>query len=181
MIQVTDSIRLKPISIEEHSILFQLIEHIYPPAYRYLWINEDCSFYFNKFYSIDNLKKELAEIKSEYYFVYHDVNLVGILRIHFDKALKTIPEKSGCYLNRIYLSEEVQGKGIANELFKWVEQEALKKGNELIWLEAMDSKAQAIKFYLKQGLIKSHKAYLDFEPLHKHLRGMDVLYKLIAK
>lgn len=181
MIQVTDAIKLMPISFEDHFVLLRLIKNIYPPAYSYLWKNEDCHFYFNRFYSSDNLKKELAEKESEYYFVYHDVNLVGILRIHFDKALKTMPEKSGCYLNRIYLSEEVQGKGIANELFKWVEQQALKKGNELIWLEAMDSKAQALKFYLKQGLIKSHKAYLDFEPLHEHLRGMDVLYKLIVK
>jgi hypothetical protein len=48
-------------------------------------------------------------------------------------------------------------------------------------LEAMDSKPQALKFYIKQGLTKSHKAYLDFEPLHEHLRGMEVLYKLIPR
>lgn len=104
---------------------------------------------------------------------------MGILRVHFNKTLKTQPKKSGCYLNRIYLSEEAQGKGIANQLFKWVEQQAKLMGNELIWLEAMDSKPQALKFYLKQGMTKSHKSYLDFEPLHEHLNGMEVMYKLI--
>ena len=88
-----------------------------------------------------------------------------------------MPEKSACYLNRIYLSEEVQGKGIAKKLMEWVEKKAKLKGNEIIWLEAMNSKEQALKFYAKHGFSKSHKAYLDFEPLLERFRGMDVLYK----
>lgn len=181
MIPINDSLKLKPIALEDHSKLLQLIQRIYPPAYRYLWNHEDCGFYFDRFYSLSNLKKELDETEAEYYFVYYNTNLVGILRILFDKTLKSMPEKSGCYLNRIYLSEEAQGQGIANELFKWVEQKAKLKGNDLIWLEAMDSKPQALKFYIKQGLTKSHKAYLDFKPLNAHLRGMEVLYKLIPR
>lgn len=179
MFSITDSIKLKTVSKKDHAALLQLMECIYPPAYRYLWKNQDCNFYLNRFYSLENLIKELAEHESEYYFVYYLNNLVGILRIHFDKPLKTIPEKSACYINRIYLSEEAQGKGVANELFKWVEKKAVHKGNELIWLEAMDSKPQALKFYLKQGLTKSHKTYLNFEHLNEKFRGMDVLYKLI--
>ena len=180
MIVVTDSITLQSILIKDHSKLWHLIQGIYPPAYRYLWKNEDCTFYFNKFYSLDHLQNELAETHAGYYFVNYNTSLVGILRVNFDKALKTKPEKSGCYLNRIYLSEEVQGQGIGHELIRWVEQQAKLKGNELIWLEAMDSKEQALQFYMKQGFSKSHKAYLDFEPLHEHLRGMDVLVKLLV-
>lgn len=179
MISISNSIELKAISLENQSQLMQLMQRIYPPAYRYLWKNEDCNFYFNKFYSPDNLKNELAQKESEYYFVHFNSNLVGILRIHFNKPLKSMPEKSGCYFNRIYLSEEAQGKGVADAIYKWTEQKAKLKGNKVIWLEAMDSKPQALKFYKKQGFIFSHKAYLDFEPLHEQLRGMEVLYKLI--
>jgi len=179
MIAVSDSIALESISISDHSKLLDLINYIYPPAYKYLWKNEDCNFYFERFYSLTNLKAELAESKSEYYFVQHGNNLVGILRIHFEKVLKSMPEKSACYINRIYLSEEAQGKGIAGALFNWVERKARLNKNEVIWLEAMDSKAQALRFYEKQGLIKSHMAYLDFEPLHDDFRGMHVMYKLL--
>ena len=100
-----------------------------------------------------------------------------MLRVHFNKPLTTKSEMSGCYLHRIYLGEEAQGKGIANELMNWVEQKAKLKGNDLIWLEAMDTQEQALRFYKKQGFMNSHKAYLDFEPLLDHYRGMDVLYK----
>ncbi len=179
MISISELIQLQNITIKDHSTLVHLIEHIYPPAYSYLWKNEDCIFYFEKFFSLSNLKKELAEKKSEYYFVYYNARLIGILRIQFDKPLKSKPEKLGCYIHRIYLAEEAQGKGIAHALYNWVEQKAILKGNDLIWLKAMDSKVQALHFYKKQGFSKSHEAHLDFEPLYDHLRGMIVLYKFI--
>lgn len=179
MISVSESIQLQPITIKDHSKLVALMERIYPPAYKYMWTNEDCNFYVEHFYNLDNLKKELNETESEYYFIHYKSQLVGILRIHFNKPLNTLLEKSGCYLNRIYLSEDAQGKGIAYELIKWVEQKAYLKGNELIWLEAMDSKEQALKFYHKQGFVKSHKTRLNFELLLDQFRGMHVLYKML--
>ena len=180
MISISESIQLQSITIENHSKLLSLIKRIYPPAYKQMWKNEDCTFYFNRFYSLKNLKKELAEPEAEYYFVHYENRIVGILRLHFNKPLNTMPEKSACCFNRIYLSEEAQGKGLANELMKWVEQKAKLSGNQLIWLEAMDTKEQALKFYSKQGFSKSHKAFLDFEPLLDHYRGMDVLYKILS-
>lgn len=179
MMIISESVQLQSITIEDHTRLMSLMKSIYPPAYKQMWRNEDCNFYFNRFYSFENLKKELAEPEAEYYFVHSGNRLVGILRLHFNKPLKSIPEKSACYFSRIYLSEEVHGKGIANELMKWVERKARLNGNELIWLEAMDTKEQALRFYAKHGFSKSHKAYLDFEPLLDHFRGMDVLYKIL--
>lgn len=179
MIVISDSIQLQPISVKDHFKLLELAKQIYPPAYKHMWNNDDCEFYFEKFYSLDNLKKELAEAKSEYYFVHHNDSLVGFLRILFNKALKTKPETLACYLHRIYLSEDVQGKGIGQKLIYWVEQRAKSKGNELIWLEAMDTQEQALQFYKKLGFSNSHKAYLDFEPLRDRFRGMDVLFKVL--
>lgn len=180
MIIISEYVQLQSITIEDHVKLVSLMKRIYPPAYKQMWRNEECDFYFDRFYSFENLKKELGEPEAEYYFVHSKNHLVGILRLHFNNPLKSMPEKSACYLNRIYLSEQAQGKGIAKELMKWVEQKAKLKGNELIWLEAMDTKEQALRFYTKQGFSKSHKAYLDFESLIDHFRGMDVLYKKLS-
>lgn len=179
MISISEIIQLKSITIKDHSKLVSLMKRIYPPAYKYMWKLEDCNFYFERFYNLNHFKNELAEKEAEYYFVYYETELTGILRIHFNKALKSIPEKSGCYVNRIYLSEEAQGKSIGKELMNWVEKKAKAYGNDLIWLEAMDSKEQALCFYKKQGFIKSHEASLDFEPLLIDFRGMVVLYKLL--
>jgi len=179
MISISEFIQLQSISINDQSKLMALMQRIYPPAYKYLWKNENCDFYFERFYSKNNLKIELAEKNTGYYFVSFKGSLVGILRIHFNKALKSMPEKSACYINRIYLAEEAQGIGIANELFKWVEQKANEKRIDVIWLEAMDSKVQALQFYKKQGFLKSHETHLNFEPLEDLYRGMVVLYKTL--
>ena len=179
MISISDFVHLQPITINDHLELVSLMKRIYPSAYKQMWKNEDCSFYFEHFYNLDNLRKELEETESEYYFIYYNANLVGILRVHYDKPMKTKPGLSGCYLNRIYLGEEAQGKGIAKELMTWVEQKARLRGNKVIWLEAMDTQDQALKFYKKHGFKKSHKAYLDFAPLRDAYRGMEVFYKLL--
>ena len=171
MISISDSIQLQPITVEHHSELVSLMKRIYPSAYKQMWKNEDCSFYFEHFYNLDNFRKELEETESEYFFIYSKAN--------FNKPLKTKTNLSGCYLHRIYLGEEAQGKGIAKELMTWVEQKARLRGNKVIWLEAMDTQDQALKFYKKHGFKKSHKAYLDFAPLRDPYRGMEVLYKLL--
>ena len=54
-------------------------------------------------------------------------------------------------MHRIYLSQESQGTGIAQQLLKWIEQKSRENGIEYIWLEAMDTKERAIQFYKKSG------------------------------
>ena len=179
MVSISEFIQLQSITIKDHSKLVSLMNRIYPPAYNYIWTNKDCNFYFERFYNLNNFKNELAEKEAEYYFVYYETKLTGILRVHFNKALKTMPKKSGCYVNRIYLSEETQGKGIGLKLMNWVEQRAKANENDLIWLEAMDSKKQALQFYSKLGFTKSHKERLDFEPLLVDFREMIVFFKTL--
>ena len=162
-----------------HQKLMGLMFKIYPPAYKYLWKNEDCNWYIKNVYNINNYKKELEKVNAESYFIIHKSVTVGLLRIVFDTNFKDCPKNTACYLHRIYLSEEIQGKGIGSEILNWVEKRAKKRGNKSIWLESMDSRAQAIRFYQKQGFIKSGTVLLDFELMHEHLRGMILFYKLL--
>lgn len=180
MISVSNSIQLKAITIKEYSELLQLLKRIYPPAYKHLWLNEDCSFYFKKFYSKENLKLELSNPNAAYYFVFHNSNQVGIIRFVHDIPFEDLPKKKATYLNRIYLGEEAQGKGVAKELFNWIEKGVKQKGGNLIWLKVMDSQKQALRFYKKQGFRLGKPTSLDFELIHTHLRGMYTMYKPIS-
>ncbi len=179
MIFISEAIQLKNIAIENHSQLEALIKRIYPPAYNYLWKNKDCSFYFNKFYSFENLKKELLEPDSEYYFIMFNNNIEGILRVQFNTTFQNLEStiSNTCYLHRIYLSKKAQGKGVARQLLHWVEVRALENNNKLVWLKAMDSKEQANKFYAKNGFLKEGISSLNFNKLHDEFRGMHILIK----
>lgn len=172
MIEVSNDIHLKPITLSDHQKLTNIMHEIYPPAYKHLWEHENCNWYLNYCYNKENLKLELNEENTGYYFVEYKTKLSGILRVNFNKVLNLIPEKMATYIHRIYLSKETQGKGVAKQLFDWVEQEARNNKNEIIWLEAMDSQEQALKFYKKQDFEIVGKHRLKFNLIHKHLRGM---------
>lgn len=180
MITITDNIKLQDIKIEDQSKLMKLLELIYPPAYKHLWVNEDCSFYLNKFYSLENLELELSDPNAAYYFVIFNSKLVGILRFLYNKSFKDFPHVKSTYLNRIYLGQEAQGKGVAKQLFLWVETKVKQKDNTLIWLKAMDSQKQALRFYEKQGYNYGIPTQLDFQLIHSKLRGMKVMYKQLT-
>ena len=92
MIWISDNIHLKALANKDHSKLLSLLKRIYPPAYKHLWRNEDCSFYFNKFYSEENLKIELSNANAAYYFVYHNSNRVGILRFVHHTPFEDFPK-----------------------------------------------------------------------------------------
>jgi GNAT superfamily N-acetyltransferase len=158
----------------------ELLKLIYPPVYEHLWINKDCSFYLNRFYSQENLELELSNPNAAYYFVSYDNNVVGIFRFIYNQPFIDFPKKKSAYLNRIYLSENAQGKGVANQLFLWAENKVKEQGNTLMWLKAMDSQKQALRFYEKQNYSYATPAQLDFKLIHSHLRGMKVMYKLLT-
>ncbi len=80
MIFISDSLKLQDIKIEDQPKLMTLLERIYQPAYKHLWINEDCSFYLNRFYSNENLELELSDPNAEYYFIIYN-SLFPIKRI----------------------------------------------------------------------------------------------------
>ena len=177
MISISEDIQLQDVKIEDQETLISLLSRIYPPAYKHLWIDDDCSFYLNKFYSIKNLELELSEADAKYYFVFYQAKLAGILRFVYNSVFEAIPQKKSTYLNRIYLGEEAQGQGVAHQLFNWMENKVKEQGNTLIWLKAMDSQQQALRFYEKEGYLNGKQTQLNFDLLRPELRGMKILYK----
>lgn len=177
MIHILENIQLQNITIKDHTKLVSLLEKIYPPAYKHLWKQEDCNFYINKFFNKENFQKELGDVDTDYFFVLYNSDLAGIFRIKHNTPFLDKPNASSSYIHRIYLSENAQGKGVAKSLFNWVETQCKQKGNDLVWLKAMDTQTQALRFYEKQGYVFSSKTRLNFDLIHEHLRGMHILYK----
>ncbi len=179
MIPISTNLHLEPITANDQGDLMVLMQKIYPPAYKQLWINEDCNWYLNHCFSKENLRKELNEVNAMYYFVIYNSKRVGIVRYIYNTNTSKSVQKNATFIHRIYLSSEAQGKGIAKQLFYWIEQQAILKQNNYLWLKAMDTQMQALKFYEKQGFKTISKISLDFNLIHLHLRGMVVMTKAI--
>lgn len=176
MIQISEHILLQPILLSDCKELFDLMQHVYPPAYKHFW-NDDCSWYINNQYSSKNILKELNQVNSEYYFVVYQGKKVGNFRFVWDEKLNNLPFKKTVKLHRIYLHKNTQGKGIGKTLLYWLENQAKQKKYDAIWLDAMDKKHQAFLFYKKLGYTYHSHCYLGFKLLKEEYRKMSQLYK----
>ena len=176
MIQITEKLVLRPIQISAHSELFPLIRGIYKNAYPGFWVDEG-DWYLDLCYSIENLTKELSRPSSYYFFVEFEGEKVGILKYDFPFSPRQVEIPNALKLHRLYLSEAVQGKGIAQELINYVEQIAITNELDHIWLEAMEHKLQAKRFYEKMGFELVHTYQLDFEKLLPESRGLHIFRK----
>lgn len=175
-VRITDSIALAPVLPENAKNLQELMSVVYPPPYQHLW-KDNCSFYLNKFYSISNILSELAEPETAYYFVLLETKPIGNLRICYHSKLIDRPDAKASKLNRIYLEQSVHGRGIGQSLLNWTEAQCRSRGDEILWLEAMDSQSQALNFYTSNGFKVCGSMRLDFEIMLPEFRGMKRLYK----
>ena len=176
MISITEHISLQNITIENHAQLYDLMCEIYPPEYNHFWL-DDSSWYINSQYSKENLAKELTEDNQHYYFVVYKEEVIGIVRLLFNLEMKSLPDKRSVKLHRIYLHPKVQGNGIGKAVLNYIETFIKSKNYEVLWLEAMEKKPLALKFYQKFGF-KIGDAYLyEFDLLKKDYQKMIAVYK----
>ena len=183
MITISDQLTLQPITLEDQPDLFELMQRIYPPAYAHFWEDQG-DWYLNAQYGSENLKKELQEKGSYYYFVRFRESIlstkdkiIGILKIIENCTYPEQPETSGFKVHRIYLDTTIQGKGVGKQLMMYSEKRAQETKHTLIWLDAMDQHPQAMSFYKKLGFIKGSVQSLDFDLLHDIYRPIWYLYK----
>ncbi|WP_028891612.1 GNAT family N-acetyltransferase [Tenacibaculum sp. 47A_GOM-205m] len=176
MIKISNYLQIKEIQVTDFKILGALMNDVYKDAYRDFW-KDGGDWYVQSQFSKTNLEKELSEENTSYYFIQYKNEIVGVFRILWNKNLKGFEEKKSLKLHRIYLHKKTQGKGIGKQLLAWLEEEAIKKQYELIWLDTMDEKPQAFEFYKKVGYQYHSHCFLDFELLFDEKRKMSQVFK----
>lgn len=179
MINITQQIVLQNINKQNYTDLFALMKEIYPLAYSHFWKDKG-DWYINSQYSKDHILKELSQENADYYFVIYNDEIIGNLRIIWDEKLEGLADKKQVKLHRIYLHQKTQGKGIGKNILLWLEKEAIKKGYEIIWLDAMDEQPQAFLFYKKQGFKYYSHTFLPYNLLFDKVRKMSQVYKKIT-
>ena len=177
-LKISDSISLKVIKQSDSDSLLNVMNTIYVPPYKHLW-QDGGVWYVQYTFNSNALMTELADNNAGYYFVEYKNERIGILRIVHNISLKDFEDKKASKLHRIYLDPKVHGKGIGKLLMDWSAQEAIKNNSKLIWLEAMDTQGQALKFYEKLGYQISGDFKLEFDLMHIHLRGMHRMYRVL--
>lgn len=110
---------------------------------------EDLHSYLNKAFSNDNLKNELLEPDSEFYFAKLQDETVGYFKINFGKAQTDFQEDDGAELERIYVIKDQQNKKIGQAMLDAVIEIAIQRKMRYLWLGVWEKNEKAIRFYEK--------------------------------
>ena len=121
--------------------------------------------YLEKAFSTKQVKEELSNPKSLFYFVEQEGVVVGYLKLNLAGAQTDLNEEGTIELERIYVLAEHQNKGFGKDiLYKAI---ALSRflGQHSIWLGVWERNDGAIRFYERHNFIRfaEHPFYMGDE------------------
>lgn len=152
------------------------MESAYLPAYHHIW-KDGGKWFLERNYNPENLAKELKDPRSNYFFILSEGQEIGIVKYTIPSSPKQFPIPNAAKLHRLYLHADFHGKGIAGAVMEWVETDSKNKGMEAVWLEAMDFKDQAKRFYEKSGFEFATSYVIDFEVMLPEFRRIQIMKK----
>ena len=116
-------------------------------AFGHLNIEDNMKIYLEQAFNKDKLKKELSNRFSFFYFLYSNDNLIGYLKLNEYDSQSDIKDPDSMEIERIYVVEDYQGKGLGSILIDKAVNEANKKNKNYLWLGVWEKNRSAIRFY----------------------------------
>lgn len=164
------NLRIEKIALTDVEKFSELATRAYFDHYRHLWYDQG-EWYAHKCFNISQLVEELSDIKNEFFFATLDKNPVGFLKLRPENQLID-QEGNGFEIERIYLTNEVTGRGVGRKLMEFAIEKAQQQNKDYVWLKAMDSSQNAIRFYENLGFEICGISRLDFEQMKTEYLGM---------
>lgn len=114
----------------------------------------DMKNYLDENLSLDTLKKELFNTKSEFYVLSFNEKIIGYLKLNFGEAQTELKNNTSLEIERIYVLKEFHGQNMGQLLYNNALEIATKHSIKEIWLGVWEKNKRAISFYKKNGFIE---------------------------
>jgi diamine N-acetyltransferase len=161
---------IQPITLADLEILADVATRAYFDHYKHLWYDEG-AWYAHKCFNIKQLAEEISDEKNLFFMAIFDEKPVGFLKLRPENQL-TEQVGNGFEIERIYLTKEATGKGVGRKLMEFSIEMARQQHKDYVWLKAMDSSQDAIRFYESLGFEICGTSRLDFEQMKTEFLGM---------
>jgi len=119
------------------------------------------------------LQAELANLNSEFYFVFQGDVPAGYMKLNKGDAQSENILPNSTELERIYVTKEFQGRGVGKYLLEAALSEAKRNGSTHIWLGVWEHNMNAIAFY--------ERNHFEVFDKHKFWLGEDCQTDLLMK
>ncbi|WP_324719773.1 GNAT family N-acetyltransferase [Salinimicrobium sp. HB62] len=126
---------------------------------------EDLKLYLNTAFGEENLRQELLNPLSEFYFAKLNGETVGYFKINLGDAQTDFREEDGMELERIYVRKDFQNKKIGQKMLDTVIEMAIQRKMRYLWLGVWEKNSRAIEFYKRN--------FFKLEGSHPYMVGND--------
>lgn len=131
--------------IKELATIKELAYQIWPNTYGNILSKEQLAYMLDKFYSEENLERNVTLLNHEFYLVKYQEQFIGFFSTELNYQ-----EKPTTRIHKIYLKPETQGKGIGRKIIDFVEDLAKANQNNALSLN-VNRFNNAKDFYKKVG------------------------------
>lgn len=118
---------------------------------------ENMKMYLEDAFSTEQLKAELSNENSEFYFAALEEDVIGYLKINTGDSQTEIKDKNSLEIERIYVLKKYHGKRVGQLLFEKAIEISREKAVDFIWLGVWEKNPRALRFYEKNGFVKFDK------------------------
>jgi ribosomal protein S18 acetylase RimI-like enzyme len=126
---------------------------------------ENMEAYLEKAFNIEQLKKELSNVYSDFFLVYLNEELAGYLKVNVNEAQTDNIGSEALEIERIYIRNKFQRQGLGKILINKGIELAKEQNKKQVWLGVWEKNERAINFYTKMGFLKNgaHAFYMGDE------------------
>ena len=107
--------------------------------------------YTEEHFSEAKILEQLQKSEVSYYLAQLGAEVVGYMKTVQGDAPAQVRSKPSLALEKLYVSQEHQGKSIGQRLFDSLKPVAQSQGNKSIWLSVYENNQVALEFYQKNG------------------------------
>lgn len=169
-------LNFKRCSISDAGVLSKLGKETFYETFADMNDPETMEVYLEEAFSEEQLREEFRHPGSLFYLLNVDGEPAGYLKINEDGAQTEFGDADGLEIERIYLKQALQGRGLGRALMEKAISIAREKEKSYIWLGVWTRHTRAVAFYEHMGFEKagSHYFLMGAEQQKDHIMRIDL-------
>ncbi|ENH96917.1 Protease synthase and sporulation negative regulatory protein PAI 1 [Gracilibacillus halophilus YIM-C55.5] len=159
------TVKIKKCTYEDLHLLQEISVETFKDTFKEQNSPENMKEYLERAFHLKQLKKELSNHFSQFFFVYFQHEIAGYLKINMNDAQSEEMGDNSLEIERIYIKNSLQQHGLGKYLLNKAIEIAMEHNKTQIWLGVWEKNEGAIAFYKKMGFVQtgSHSFFMGDE------------------
>ena len=145
---------IRKVEIADVEVLAKIAKQTFRETFAQGNTEEQLQEYFEEAYNLRVLLTELEDPDSESYFIMHEEEIAGFLKVNWGNAQTERELENAFEIQRLYVLQTYQGFGLGKQLFEFALEHAEKNGFSWAWLGVWEHNTKAQVFYYRYGFEK---------------------------